>query len=111
MSEPRTERSGVSGQFSPLTPLRSVRGSEGSQTNDTMPDLPLHWRSFLVPKDGHALAECEDAIAGDPKLGRFAIADGAAESYASGDWARRLVDAFTKNGPIGNWLAGPRKGW
>jgi hypothetical protein len=76
-----------------------------------MPELPLLWKSFLVPKDGHALAECEDAIAGDPKLGRFAIADGAAESYASGDWARRLVDAFTKNGPIGNWLAGPRNGW
>jgi hypothetical protein len=76
-----------------------------------MPDLPLHWRSFLVPKDGHALTECEDAVAGDLKPGRFAIADGAAESYASGDWARRLVAAFTKTGPIDNWLVAPRKAW
>jgi len=76
-----------------------------------MPPLPLHWRSFLVPKDGHALAECEDAVGGDRKAGRFAIADGAAESYASGDWARRLVEAFTEIGPADNWLSGPRKNW
>lgn len=76
-----------------------------------MPDFPLHWRSFLVPKDGHALAECEDAVAGDPTLGRFAIADGAAESYASGDWARRLVEAFIKNGATSNWVVGPSKAW
>src|SRR4051794_22657947 len=76
-----------------------------------MPDLPLHWRSFLVPKDGHAPDECEDAISGDVSTGRFAVADGAAESYASGDLARRLVNAFTKTGPVKNWLAVPRKAW
>ena len=76
-----------------------------------MPDLSLHWRSFLVPKDGHALDECEDAIAGNVDACRFAIADGAAESYASGDWARRLVAAFAATGPIDNWMSGPRKAW
>lgn len=76
-----------------------------------MSNVPLKWRAFLVPKDGYAPEECEDAIAGDPAAGRFAIADGAAESYASGDWAQRLVEAFTTGGPIENWLAAPRKAW
>src|SRR5262245_25214850 len=76
-----------------------------------MPDLTLDWRSFLVPKDGHALDECEDAVAGDKSARRFAVADGAAESYASGDWARRLVEAYMATGPENNWLAAPRKAW
>jgi hypothetical protein len=76
-----------------------------------MPEFTLDWRSFLVPKDGHALDECEDAIAGDESACRFAVADGAAESYASGDWARRLVEAYTTTGPVDNWLAAPQKAW
>jgi hypothetical protein len=73
--------------------------------------LSLRWRSFLVPKDGHAEAECEDAVAGDPTIGRFAIADGASESYASGDWARLLVDAFIEHGPSEDWLNAPQTAW
>ena len=76
-----------------------------------MPVPLLNWRSFLVPKDGHAADECEDAAAGDPELGRFAVADGASESFAAGDWARLLVEAFVADGPSPNWLAGPRAGW
>ena len=76
-----------------------------------MNPAPLHWRSFLVPKDGHSSDECEDAIAGDTTLGRFAVADGASESFAAGEWARLLVDAFVQNGPIKNWLVGPREDW
>jgi hypothetical protein len=76
-----------------------------------MPTQPFEWHSFLIPKEGHAPDECEDAVAGDPKAGRFAIADGASESYASGDWARRLVDAFVASGPTENWLAAPRRAW
>ena len=76
-----------------------------------MPQLSLHWRSFLVPKDGNAEDECEDAIAGDPASGRFAIADGASESYASGDWARLLVAAYVAKGPVENWLTAPQVAW
>ena len=76
-----------------------------------MPDPVLRWRSFTVPKDGHAPDECEDALAGDPAAGRFAIADGASESYACGEWARLLVGAYVRTGAVGDWLAGPRAAW
>jgi hypothetical protein len=76
-----------------------------------MPDPSLRWRHFLVPKSGHAADECEDAVAGDPIVGRFAIADGASESYAAGDWARLLVSAFVKRGPVDDWLDEPRNEW
>src|SRR5829696_7044340 len=76
-----------------------------------MPELSLCWRHFLVPKSGHAAEECEDAIAGDPSAGRFAVADGASESYAAGHWARLLVDAFVTTGPAGDWLKDPREAW
>jgi hypothetical protein len=76
-----------------------------------MPDLALHWRSYLLPKDGHADDECEDAIAGEPEVGRFAVADGASESYASGNWARLLVEAFVANGPTDDWLVSPQATW
>jgi hypothetical protein len=71
----------------------------------------FEWHSFLIPKEGHAPDECEDAVAGDPTTGRFATADGASESYASGDWARRLVEAFVATGPADNWLGAPRRVW
>ncbi|HKB04550.1 MAG TPA: hypothetical protein VKD90_20170, partial [Gemmataceae bacterium] len=76
-----------------------------------MPDLSLRWHSFIVPKDGHALEEYEDAVAGHPEIGRFAIADGATESYAAGEWARHLVTAFVRRGSTGDWLAAPREAW
>jgi hypothetical protein len=76
-----------------------------------MPDPSLRWRRFLMPKSGHAADECEDAVDGDPIVGRFAIADGASESYAAGDWARLLVSAFVATGPAGDWLASPRSDW
>jgi Protein phosphatase 2C len=76
-----------------------------------MPELGLRWRSFLVPKVGHAPDECEDAAAGDPDVGRFAVADGASESYAAGDWARLLVEAFVATGPTDDWLTAPREAW
>lgn len=76
-----------------------------------MPEPSLTWHSHLVPKEGHSLAECEDAVEGDPIARRFAIADGASESYAAGDWARLLVESFVSKGPIENWLGPPRMAW
>jgi len=75
-----------------------------------MPDLTLRWRSFLVSKSGHAADECEDAIDGDPETGRFAVADGASESYAAGEWARHLVTGFVHDG-TDDWLTASRQGW
>jgi hypothetical protein len=72
---------------------------------------PVTWRSYLVPKRGHSAAECEDALAGDPATGRFAIADGASESYAAGEWARLLVESFVRDGGGDDWLIAPRIAW
>jgi Protein phosphatase 2C len=72
---------------------------------------PLRWRSFLVPKAGHSAEECEDAIDGDPEAGRFAVADGASESYAAGEWARYLVGAYVRPPAGTDWFAAAREGW
>ena len=71
----------------------------------------LSRRTYLVPKRGHTVAECEDAVAGDPATGRFAIADGASESYAAGEWAKLLVESFVRDGAEGDWLIAPRVAW
>jgi Protein phosphatase 2C len=76
-----------------------------------MPNLTLRWRSFLVSKAGHAADECEDAIDGDPEAGRFAVADGASESYAAGEWARHLVMGFVHGGGNDDWLTASRNAW
>jgi hypothetical protein len=54
----------------------------------------LPWWIWSRPKRGHSDTEYEDAVAGRPDLGRFAIADGASESAFAGDWARCLVASF-----------------
>src|SRR5271170_6710464 len=64
----------------------------------TAPGLDIRWRSFRVPRRGHRVEECEDACAIALERGRFAIADGAAESAHSGTWARLLVDEFVSGG-------------
>ena len=45
----------------------------------------------LLPKQGHSPAECEDAFACNPTTMRFAVADGATESFDAASWARRLA--------------------
>jgi hypothetical protein len=54
----------------------------------------MHWVAFSEPKHGSAREEYEDACAGNPSLGRFAVADGATESSYAGLWARMLVEEF-----------------
>ena len=48
--------------------------------------LAIGYRDFHLPRLGYALEECQDASAADPRHGRFAIADGAAESPYSALW-------------------------
>lgn len=56
----------------------------------------LTWQAFFAPKAGHERAEFEDAFAGDPAAGRFAVADGASESSFAGAWAELLTESFTR---------------
>lgn len=50
--------------------------------------------TFRLHKRGNAAEEYEDAAAGDPLAGRFAVADGATESSFAREWAAILADGF-----------------
>lgn len=80
-----------------------------------MSAITLDSRAFVVPKDGHASDECEDAVAWNRSAGRFAVSDGASESIYAGEWARLLCEAFVADpGPgagLGPWLAAAQDRW
>ncbi len=82
-----------------------------------MPDNGLlpRWHAFHLPKRGHAPEEYEDAFAGDPDRGRFAVADGASESSFVATWAKYLVEGFVaaEGQPWQelDWLTPPRQRW
>jgi hypothetical protein len=59
-----------------------------------VPVAALSYRALRVPRRGHTLEECQDAVAGAPDRSRFAVADGASESADAGLWARLLVEDF-----------------
>jgi hypothetical protein len=72
----------------------------------------LRWRGFSLPKRGNAPEECEDAFAGDPAAGRFAVADGASESAFAGAWARVLVEACVATPERwSSWLQSAQARW
>jgi hypothetical protein len=75
----------------------------------------MRWQSFFLPKRGHSADEYEDAFAGGPAAGRFAIADGAAESSFAALWARLLVEGFVnagrKTSANGSWLVPLQERW
>jgi hypothetical protein len=58
------------------------------------PQTPPRWRAFRLSKRGHAAEDYEDAYAGDPAGGRFAVADGATEASFAAAWARMLAEGF-----------------
>ena len=60
----------------------------------TVPGLAIGYRAFRLPRQGYRLEECQDASAGDAERGRFALADGAAESPYSALWAHLLVETW-----------------
>jgi len=77
-----------------------------------MPNSSLLWQAFSLPKRGSTPEEYEDAFAGDPHAGRFAIADGASESSFAGPWAKVVVDAFVQTrGSWSAWLPAARARW
>jgi hypothetical protein len=54
----------------------------------------------LLPKQGHGLAECEDAFGCNPTTMRFAVADGATESFDAASWARRLATKWVDSSDL-----------
>lgn len=82
----------------------------------SVPVAELLWRQCLAPKRGNRLEEIEDALAGDPASGRFAVADGAAETVCSKTWADLLVQAFLEQElpdpqRWSEWLGPIRRKW
>lgn len=79
------------------------------------PDVALGYRTFRLPRQGYGPDECQDALAGAAERGRFAIADGAAESPYSALWARLLVEEFVRQSdrlPVwANWLPSLQQRW
>jgi protein phosphatase 2C-like protein len=73
----------------------------------------IRWRSFTLHKDGNQPDEYEDACAGQPKVGRFAVADGASESSFASLWAKLLVEGFiaARGRTTLNWLLPLQKRW
>lgn len=73
------------------------------------------WRAFHAAKRGNSPDEYEDAFAGDPATGRFAVADGASESSFAAAWAKLLVEGFLtaagKPWKETDWLRLPRQHW
>ena len=58
--------------------------------------MEIYAKTFLLPKNGSSKIEYEDASSIAKDKFRFAVADGAAETSFSRDWAKQLVRAFTK---------------
>ncbi len=68
-------------------------------------------RHFILPKEGSAAEECEDALAFDEAALRFALADGATEAFDARRWAERLAESWVgaESAPLsaaefGAWL-------
>ena len=51
-------------------------------------------RRFVLPKEGSAADECEDAVAWSADASRFALADGATEAFDARRWAKRLAEEW-----------------
>jgi hypothetical protein len=74
----------------------------------------IRWRSFSLHKEGNKPEEYEDAFAGNPKSGRFAIADGASESSFACLWAQLLVEGFVasrERRTTGGWFTPLQRRW
>ncbi|MFO0802612.1 MAG: hypothetical protein U0791_05750 [Gemmataceae bacterium] len=73
------------------------------------------WIAASVPKAGSRAEENEDASAGHGDRMRFAIADGASESWQSGGWAKHLAQAYLARPPgpadFDGWLKVVREKW
>ena len=55
--------------------------------------------SIRIAKHGNSIAECEDAVAVDPRRAVLAVADGASSSFGANVWADTLTNQFVKQPP------------
>ncbi len=73
------------------------------------------WLTYSLPKRDNSAEEYEDACAGDPAAGRFAVADGASESSFANVWAKLLVEGYVRpparDRTQENWLSPLRRQW
>jgi hypothetical protein len=79
-----------------------------------MQAFSLRYREFRLPRRGASLEECQDAAAGSPERGRFAIADGASESWSPALWAKLLVETFVESeshAGLSAWLKTLQQRW
>lgn len=74
--------------------------------------------SFLYPKEGGEIEECEDAISTDITEQKFAMADGVGSSFMPHIWANLLVKNFCKGevdfsveDQLANWLKSCQSQW
>ena len=58
--------------------------------------LKLTVKGFITHKQAETMDDCQDAMAVDENVGRYAIADGATRSFMSKPWAALLVKHFCK---------------
>lgn len=67
-----------------------------------MSSLQVITRQFVLPKEGSAADECEDAVALSADASRFAVADGATEAFDARRWAVRLAETWVgaKRAPL-----------
>ncbi|MDX6484369.1 MAG: hypothetical protein QOE95_2140, partial [Gaiellaceae bacterium] len=70
----------------------------------------IQTRHFVLPKEGSAVEECEDAVAFDAGSLRFAVADGATEAFDARRWAARLASEWVGavRAPLSAAEFGPR---
>ena len=61
-----------------------------------MSSLQIIARQFVLPKEGSAADECEDAVAQSADASRFALADGATEAFDARRWAESLAEAWVE---------------
>lgn len=71
-------------------------------------------RGFLTHKFGASIDECQDALAGVPSRGRYAVADGMTTAVHSRAWAQALVKSFVHadaGAKPGDWAQAAQKLW
>ncbi|HEV2962245.1 MAG TPA: SH3 domain-containing protein [Candidatus Angelobacter sp.] len=68
-------------------------------------------RSFQTHKQDEDMQSCQDAADGNAQAGRYAIADGATQSFFPREWAKLLVHHFCHNGADGKPFSFLNKNW
>lgn len=69
--------------------------------------IELRVKSFITHKESETSANCEDALAENDSIGRYAIADGTSQSFFPKQWAELLVNHFCET----TALSLDRKNW